>query len=362
MAKKIVILIFCFIFLTPPLCTAQAGFGISPPYIKSQILRPGTIYERRINLLRSSAEEDLEARIIIEAPDIQSWITVDKGLSFILPKNKLSVPMVVKVAVPSGASLGNYRGQINIKVAKVNDWASGVAVSLGALVDINLTVTNEIFSDYKIRQVKIPDFEAPGQPWNSGFFSWFFRRLRVIVRIENTGNVEIAPSKIALDLYGIPAKDLLESLVNTRLEKIKPYETREITASFPAKLGVGQYWGKVKIYKGNDVLYTEQITFAIAAPGTLKGNFSGIENLIWIFSGIICAFGVIFIFIFFKKKTGRSFFALSDKQIRLLQSIKAKNKLFWFRAKRKYWLWVKSKSINVISKSNKSGRKRHNDK
>ena len=58
---------------------ASAGFGISPPYVKSDRLIPGTHYEQKISLLRSSAEEELTARVIINAPEIEDWITIDQA-------------------------------------------------------------------------------------------------------------------------------------------------------------------------------------------------------------------------------------------------------------------------------------------
>ena len=56
-----------------------AGFGISPPYVKNNQLFPGSSYTQEIILLRSDAEEDLQADISVNAPEIKDWITIDKG-------------------------------------------------------------------------------------------------------------------------------------------------------------------------------------------------------------------------------------------------------------------------------------------
>jgi len=357
MAKKIIILLFCFIVFALPIYTAQAGFGVSPPFVKSERLRPGTQYERRINLLRSSADEDLEARITIDAPEIESWITIDKGLSFILPKNELHVPMVVKVDVPSGAALGDYSGQINVSVAPAKDRVAGVAVSLGALIDVNLTLTNEIFSDFKIRQVKIPDFADPGKLWNNKLFSRFFRRIWIDITIENTGNIEIAPSRVTLDVYGIPAKVRLESMAGADIKKVKPYKTEEITVSFPTKLGVGQYWGIVKIYKGDEILYTDQIAFTIATPGTLAGYSSRLRIWPWMIAGAIGLSGAIALLALAKTRVWRRIFRISAVLSRPWRIINRGIASVWLKAKIKFWRWLRNKSAPAISKTTQFKRK-----
>ena len=88
---------------------ANAGFGISPPYVKSDRLIPGSYYEQKITLLRSAADENLQAVISIEAPEIASWISIDKGEQFDLPAGKLQVPMIVRVDVPDNAEIDNYK-------------------------------------------------------------------------------------------------------------------------------------------------------------------------------------------------------------------------------------------------------------
>ena len=88
---------------------SQAGFGISPPFVKTKKpIFPGSHFEQKITLLRSDAEEELMARITVEAPDIAGWITVQQGLEFDLPAGKLQIPMIVEVNVPDGTPNGNY--------------------------------------------------------------------------------------------------------------------------------------------------------------------------------------------------------------------------------------------------------------
>ena len=88
--------------------------------------------------------------------------------------------MKVKVTVPKNAEVGGYQGHINIKVTSLNQSGPGVAVALGARVDIDLTLTNEEFSEFIVRSVNIPDFEILPWPFNSWPLKWFFYRTKSV--------------------------------------------------------------------------------------------------------------------------------------------------------------------------------------
>jgi hypothetical protein len=67
---------------------AHAGFGISPPYVKTdKPIFPGSQFEQKITLLRSSADDEMQAEITINAPEIESWINIRQGEVFDLPKD-----------------------------------------------------------------------------------------------------------------------------------------------------------------------------------------------------------------------------------------------------------------------------------
>lgn len=250
----------------------QAGFGISPPYVKTaKPIFPGSHYEQKVTLLRSSAEEILSAEIRINAPEIKDWISIDRGTLFDLPKGEVQVPMVVIVDVPSDAEVGEYRGHINIRIVpKEGSQESGVAIALGARVDIDLSITDETFIDFFVRKVEAPSIEMLSKPWNWKMFSWLFYKVKVVMTIENTGNVEVAPTRVHVDIYDIGDKKLLESHDDKRIEKIPPFEIKDVVASFPTKLGVGQYWASISIYDEKEIVQRNKISFDIKPAGTLN--------------------------------------------------------------------------------------------
>ena len=347
MYKKSAILILLIIFsgilsLTKP---ANAGFGISPPYVRSDKVIPGTRYEQKITLLRSSADNDLVAEITVNAPEIAGWITVDKGLVFDLPKGQLQVPMVVRVDTPDKAALGNYKGHINIRIAPKGGFAEGgVSIALGARLEIDLTVTKETFPDFLVRTVNIPTLETLKKPWRWPIFARFFYRVKVVVRVENTGNVKIAPTKVHLDIYDLTEKNLLESGDYKRLEKVEPFETKEIAAYFPTKLPEGQYWGRVNVYKGNEVVRNDKLIFTITPPGSSGLGVPGYGYKPWLMLFGLVAAGALALLLLIKIRVWRYFFRILYILSWPLRFALARLLDLARSLKLKFWRWLHKKA------------------
>ncbi len=275
---------------------ASAGFGVSPPRIKNHQLTPGSIYPVKIMLLRSSAEEDLRAVVKFTAQEMEPWIKIDKGEEFVLPAGELQVPMTVTFNIPKNAELGNYTGNINIKVLP-KDGGSGVSIALGARIDIDIALTNVSNPDFLVRTVSVPDFEKLGSPWNwkfwSKIFDSFFYRVRVLASVENTSSVDTAPSKISLEVYDLVKSKVLEYGEDKTMEKIKAFSTGNVEASFPTKLPPGQYWGKVKVYKENEIVNFYEIAFSVEKPGVLGAGARSLGAGPWLLLG-----GLVFVSVF----------------------------------------------------------------
>ncbi len=269
----------------------QAGFGISPPYVKpKKAIFPGSHYEQKITLLRSEADSPMTAIITVTAPEMGDWVTIDKGFEFEMPAGELQVPMVVKVDVPAKAEIGNYKGNFNIRIVpKGSSKNPGVAIALGARVDMDIDVTNERFFDFAVRMTTIPNIGVLSQPWNWRIFSYFFYRIAVVLKIENIGNVAAGPTKVHLDVYDVEDKKLLESYDDSKIDKVDPFVTSDVIATYPTKLGKGYYWGRVTVYNGSDIVHKDKITFEIKDSGKLTGYkhwlmLGGLVSLVLLFA------------------------------------------------------------------------------
>jgi hypothetical protein len=261
--------------------TAYAGFGITPPYVNNDRLTRGTVYEQRITLVRSDPDQDLKTTITLNVPGAQDWISIDKGLEFIMPAGQMQVPIVVKVKVPANAEYQAYKGAIRVRTAASDDApAGGVAIALGAQIDVNLKVVDKIY-DFNVRRIRLADLETGRTKWGL----YFPGKIRFFMTVENTGNTQYGPSRVHFDIYDANGEDLLESVDNLNsIERIAPFSTKEVVAELPTRLGPGLYTVKYTIYKDEDISQQGQLHLNIAAVGGVPGyegyGFDGLSKVV----------------------------------------------------------------------------------
>lgn len=262
--------------LTLAVDVVYAGFGITPPYVRNDKLTQGSSFTQEIILVRGDPVEDLKAEVTINVPGIEDWITIDKGTEFLLPAGQKQVPMQVTVTVPNNAPYDRYQGNIRIRTLSPNP-ASGVSIALGAQVDVDLRVVDEI-RDFLVKRVQISEAEEPERKW------WleFPGKIEFLMAIQNTGNAPVAPSRVQLDVYDKRGNVVLESLTNTNnIEPVQPFNTKEVAAYLPTRLPPGAYLVKYTIFHfEDDVKRTGELTLSILPKGTITAYAGyGIEGL-----------------------------------------------------------------------------------
>lgn len=275
---NVILLVISLLFLSC-IQTAKAGFGISPPYVYNDSLIRNSYYEEKIYLGRAEAEQEVKIEITKNVPGANDWISIDKGESFILPKGKKQVPIAIGVRVPGDAEFGSYKGDIKVRVVPTRaSGGGGVSVVLGAQIDVDFEVLDKVIYDFKVWRVRIFDLEEGHKLW------WLFfpGRLKFQTEIENLGNIEAAPSKISLKIYGNKGEGLLETLETTEIEKINPFSTEQLSVEFPTKLPAGAYTANFEIFKGEgDAIKKGKLPVTVLPYGTLpdyKGyGFSGLD-------------------------------------------------------------------------------------
>lgn len=255
----ILFLIFNFNFALPR--KAEAAFGISPPFLNADHLVPGARYVQTVYLVRDIADEDLLIRVTLSLDErIKPWISVNKGLEFVIPAGTRQFPVEVAVQVPKGAGLGIYRGNISFTSAPAE--AGQVTIALGAQMSVNLTVGDDIFQKYSIPLIKFMDIE---EGWNP----------RVFVKFMNEGNVPEKLDGASFELFDqFNATRLAFSQSPKELPETPPFEIKEYIVEFPVDfhLGRGQYWGNVVFYKNNEVVATQKTVFNVLEAGSLGGS------------------------------------------------------------------------------------------
>jgi hypothetical protein len=248
---------------------AEASFGITPPYVKNTSLVRNSQYEQQILLVRGDPNSAQIAEITVDAPEIASWIQIVEGDRISLPQGEQKVPMTVRVTVPDDAEFKEYTGKIRIRtVPESGQVAEGaVSISLGALVDIELSVIDKEIKDFRVRRVSVDELNAGHK------VAWLFFPGKVLFEtmLENTGNVDIAPSKVELQIYERTGTVLLEETDNLgKVPKIKPFATETVVAEIPTRLPAGSYVARYKIYNGDEIKQEGDLSLTIHPYGTLQ--------------------------------------------------------------------------------------------
>ncbi len=255
-----------FLVLAP---VAEAGFGITPPYVRNTSLIRNSTYEQQILLVRGDPNTAQKAEVSIDAPEIQDWITIVEGSTISLPKGEQKVAMTVRVTVPEDAEFKDYTGAIRIRtVPDDGQVAEGaVSISLGARVDIELSVIDKEIKDFRVRKVSIGELNEGHKFW------WLFfpGKVRFETMLENIGNVDVAPSKVELKMYERTGTVLLEETSNIgKVPKVKPYATESVIAEVPTRLPAGSYVARYKIFNGDEVKQEGELSVNVLPYGTLQ--------------------------------------------------------------------------------------------
>lgn len=248
---------------------AQAGFGITPPYVRNTSLIRNSTYEQQILLVRGDPNTAQKAEVVVDAPEIASWVQVVEGDVIPLPRGEQKVPMTVRITVPEDAEFKTYEGSIRIRtVPDDGSVAEGaVSISLGALVDIELTVIDKEIKDFRVRKVGVSELNEGHKFW------WLFfpGKIKFDMLLENTGNVDVSPSKVEFKIYERTGSVLLEETKNIgKVPKIKPYGTETVIAEVPTRLPAGSYVARYKIYNGDEVKQEGDLSLSVVPYGTLQ--------------------------------------------------------------------------------------------
>jgi hypothetical protein len=290
--KRIILFsIVCLLFSFSLINIVQAGFGISPPYIKNENLSPGLHYEKKITLVRGDPIEDWKVEIIINIPGADNWISVDKGKEFIMPEGVQQVPIIFSVNIPKDAKFGRYEGIIRIKTAPVKAPEEGtISILLGGQIDVNLNVQKEIF-DFSVKAIKIPDLETGDKRW----LFYYPGIIKFSMQIENLGNIKASPSKVILDIYDEQKNELLETITSTKMNKINPFETNWVIAELKTKLKVGSYYAQYKIFKKDEIVSQGEVHLSILAKGSIVDYKGATIFDLGLMTKLIILFGILII-------------------------------------------------------------------
>ena len=237
------------------LCTplaALAGFGVSPPLIKEDRLVKGISFERVIYLVQGVPDRDVPIEVSVDS-EIEKWISFPQGMPITIPAGVQQFPLVVRVDVPDSAALGVYKGEIRITaVPQRADEGGEVAIALGGLVTLDLTVGEGVVYDFSVKQIKIHDIKEGSDP-------------QVTVEIVNSGNVPAGPDTVTFELFNKFGEIRLAYAESKEFKPVDVFSEGGSTLSFPMDIYIapGEYWGHVKVYRDQELISEQRTVFNV---------------------------------------------------------------------------------------------------
>jgi hypothetical protein len=240
---------------------SEAAFGTSPPWVRNDHLLPGTTFEQIVNLSRNDPDQDMKVNVRITGDkEIASWLKIENQNRLIMKKGENILPMKVIVEVPKRAALKDYKGGIFVTLEPILEGSQEggtVAITLGANIAVELSVIGTISINYRVQSISLSPTEA-GQPFVLN------------AEVENMGNTELTTLNGQVDIYDEKETQVLKSLPFGPLSQvISPDEKGKVQITFDDfKLDEGNYWVKVKVYKGKDVIYENRLYQQVTAKVT----------------------------------------------------------------------------------------------
>jgi len=284
-AFKLVVAVFLLALVFGVGFSALAGFGISPSGINLTDILRGNQIERVIVLSRSQPTED----ILIEAKtegEVADWIQLERGGRFTYPSGEKQFPVKVIISVPKTAANGDYEGKISFIGAPAGSCESGdcqgasVGISLGAIADVRITVTDKEIKNFRILGVQVDKARAN-------------EKLALILFLENNGNVEIQPDHIVVDVFDKFHKIQIGSFTVSKFDgKIQPKNSGPVKAIIPWVPDVDNYWAEVSVFDNkNQLVAKENLAFETEAGDSTTATKDKAErsssNLVYIIIGSV---------------------------------------------------------------------------
>lgn len=233
-----------------------SAFGVSPPWIANDNLKPDSHYVYVIDLSTNDPKEDMVITAKITGDkEIQNWITIKDVDHLLMPTGMQHTPIYVEVNVPKDAPLGKFSGNISLTASPVKLSPDNVSILLGGNISVQLKVIDHDIVDYWVRSIAV-DPIVEGQP------------ITLSVDLKNLGNILISNLETRIQVLDFKTEKVIASANAGQLSRpIYPQtlETTQIQVPTP-NLPEGKYWLKVDAIKGGKSIYQNKLYLEVASP------------------------------------------------------------------------------------------------
>ena len=235
-----------------------AAFGVSPPWINNDNLKPDSHFVYVIDLSTNDASQEMVITAkVTGSPEIMQWVTVKDKDSLVMAQGAQHTPLYVEVNVPKDAEVGRYKGGISLVVAPRNLNPNNVSILLGGNIAVDLKVINYDVIDFWVRSISVAPI-VEGQP------------LTLAVELKNMGNTPVSSLETKVQILDYKTEKPIASGNGGLLSHMvypQTSDTAEIQVPVPA-LSAGQYWVKVDAIKGGKSVYQNKLFLEVDAPNS----------------------------------------------------------------------------------------------
>ena len=246
-----------------------AAFGISPPWIENEHIKPGTNFVYIINLSANGLPEDMEVDVQLSGDaEVLKWLHVQNKEGIVMPKGQSIVPVRISVNIPANASLGQYTGNIKFALTTKNkNNEMSIVNLLGGNMVVNLKVVDHDVIDYWVRDVQVDDI-TEGQP------------IDFKLSLKNLGNTTLKNIEIKASVIDKQSGEIIASGAADQLSgPIQPQTMGDVKLSMPMQeFSAGRYWVDVDVLKEGKSVYKNRIHLVVESkPETNTSISTGVE-------------------------------------------------------------------------------------
>jgi hypothetical protein len=226
--------------------TNASAIGVSPSKIWFNDTLSGGYAEQTLTV-STAGNEDLILKIEATG-DIKDWVTFEPDGSQILLPKKSAKPIVVSISIPDTAGIGVHEGSIMISTLYQGpevEKVSGARFMPGLIVKVELTVTEEKLTGYKIKSASVGDVEQDSP-------------IEISIDVKNTGNVKAMP-RLNVTILDDKMREVGKTGEYGGVA-ILPTTSKQFTIKISGEgLDAGQYYAKITPDYGNEQVTPFQI-------------------------------------------------------------------------------------------------------
>lgn len=257
--RKLFYLFFVFL-ISFSLVQNVLAVGVSPGIIELEDLANNVVIDKSVFISRANPSQDEYYKVTVLGEGAPYIHLSSNKLK--LPKGETQVPFDFQIK-PVAAPNGTYKASLSFDGttpdANTTGEQNGISFLTGVTALVKFSVSDKEVKKMEVLEIYNQETEVD-QPYV------FFFQLR------NTGNVNAKPDRIELTFFdrSDPTHIIQEVIPSEKIAFVEPQKTDKIVVKAESKVAEGKYDVEIKVFLGNDVLFSKKFFTHILPKGTLQ--------------------------------------------------------------------------------------------